>query len=101
MEMYALYHMSIKELNKMVQNGQDYGTPELVTANPYEISVQVGGRESDDDKWCVEYFTADEYGNFIDGSDFDPVSEHYKRYDPDKLIKEVIYERKKRTISKV
>lgn len=83
MKMYALYHMSLEELDKMVQQGHDYGMPELVTDNPYEISVQVGGCESDDDHWCVEYFTADEEGNFIDGSDFDPVSAHYKRFDPD------------------
>ena len=101
MKMYALYHMSLDELDKMIQKSEDYGMAELVTSNPYEISVQVGARESHDDNWCVEYFTGDDEGNFIDGSDFDRASAHYKRFDPDKLIKEVIHERKKRTISEV
>lgn len=83
MTMYALYEMPLKELDECIQKGMDYGTPELVTSDPLEITVQVGGCESDDDRYCVEIYEADEYGEFVCGSDFDTPTHFYQQHDPD------------------
>lgn len=83
MTMYALYEMSLEELDHCVQNGEDYGCPVLVTADPREITVQVGGCESDDNHYCVEIYEADDNGEFVSGSDFDSATHFYEQHNPD------------------
>lgn len=83
MTMYALYEMSLDELDKRVQNGEDYGCPVLVTPYPFEITVQVGGCVSDGEKFCVEIYEADGNGEFVSGSDFDTATHFYEQHNPD------------------
>ena len=73
---YALYHFGLDDLEKEIQEAR----PEIDTFDPYEISAQVGRREEDDKNWCIEYYWADEEGEFVAGSDYDTATEHYKRY---------------------
>ena len=73
---YALYHFGLEDWEQEIQEAR----PEIDTADPYEISAQVGGREEDDKDWCVEYYWADEEGEFVEGSDFDTAMAHYSRF---------------------
>lgn len=73
---YALYNFGLEDLEKELINSD----PVIDTFDPYEISEQVGGRKEDDKNWCVEYYRANIYGDFVDGSDFDTVTAHYANY---------------------
>lgn len=74
---YALWHCNVDEIEDFMD---DNNRPEIDTFDPYEISAQVGGREEDDEKWCVEYYWADEEGEFFEGSDYDYATRHYERF---------------------
>lgn len=73
---YALYNFGLDQLEQEIQEAK----PEIDTSNPYEISAQVGECEEDDKKWCVEYYWADENGEFVEGSDYDTATAHYERF---------------------
>lgn len=73
---YALHHFGLDDYDKEIE----FSVPEIDTFDPYEISAQVGGREEDDAQWCVEYYWADEDGEFIEGSDYDTATAHYAKY---------------------
>lgn len=75
--MYALHNFNVADLEKERPNCP---APEIVTDDPLKICQQVGDCESDNLHWCVETFIGDENGEFVEGSDFESATDHYKRY---------------------
>ena len=73
---YALYDFGIGDLEKEIEWAQ----PVMVTDDPLEITAQVGGCESDDAKWCVEIFWADEEGEFCDSYAYDSITHFYEQH---------------------
>lgn len=78
-ERFALYNKSLYRMMNHPHE-REFAIPVLVTDDPQEICNQVGGVDADDASWCVETFWADETDEFVDGSDYDTATHHYKLY---------------------
>lgn len=70
---YALHNFGLDQMDDELE----WSDPEIVTDDPREIAVNVGGCENDDKNWCVEIYWADEYNEFVEGSDFDSATHFY------------------------
>lgn len=72
---FAIYKMSTDEIEKAMQDGEDYAYAKKFTARTVkEIAKWLEEHKATDEEYSIEIYDVDEDGEFLEGSDFNSVT---------------------------